>query len=298
LNARWIGSICRGCRALGDTEVGGVVLETQGQGDDSLGGPGDGEAVLDASGGLEDRHQPQRSPRITVDSSQRLVHLTNLVGLFDLGDQDQLGFLGRDRLEVRQPHRQLVDSHHPLDAAEVHRAQGVADEQARGLFLVGVNRVFEVEDHRVGPVESGVDEVLGLVSGQVEPRATHPVPRRRIGLYGSPRRTAVARDLDARAPDRGLDPRRNHEGQGALVFDREPRVLDPQRGQHRGRLLADRVAVVRLDLGFERDLDAAAGGSRELDPEVRADTIATAAGASDSVLARGHGPSGESRDAR
>ena len=64
-------------------------------------------------------------------------------------------------------------------AAEIDGAKSIADENAGGIFLGGVNRIFQIENDRVGRMQTGVDEVLRLVSRQVEAGASQPVARRR-----------------------------------------------------------------------------------------------------------------------
>ena len=101
-----------------------------------------------------------------------------LCGGFDLRDENEVGRLRNDLFEVGQSQRQLVDAHHALSGAEIHGAKSVANEQAGGIFLGMVDRILEVEDDRVGPVQSRVDEVLRLVAGKVEARAAETIFRR------------------------------------------------------------------------------------------------------------------------
>ena len=97
--------------------------------------------------------------------------------MLHLGYQDQVRLLADHRLQILQPQGELIDPHHPLGPAEIDHGQGVAYEDARGILVVRVDRVLQVEDDAVGFVQPGVDEILRFVPRNVEPGAAHTVAR-------------------------------------------------------------------------------------------------------------------------
>ena len=113
------------------------------------------------------------------DLGDSLFHRQHLLRVLDLGDEHQVGRFRDDLFQILVAERELVDAHHALGGAEIHRAQGVADQNAGRVLLRGMDRVFEVEDDGVGRVQSGVDEILGFAAGKVEPRAAQSVASRR-----------------------------------------------------------------------------------------------------------------------
>ena len=110
----------------------------------------------------------------------RAVCFDDLLRVLDLRNQDQVRRLGNDLVEIFQTERQLVDAHHAFALQKVDRAQRIAHQEAGSVFLAGMHRIFQVEDDRVGTVQRGVDEVLGLAARKVEPRAPQAITRRRL----------------------------------------------------------------------------------------------------------------------
>ncbi len=166
--------------SLHHAEVGGVIFEADSEGGDSVGRGCDGEGILDAESGLKNRHEPDGTGDFVLlrNARDRFVDFLHLGSRFDLGNQDEVGRLRDDLFQVGQPQRQLVDAHHALGACEIHGAKSVANQQAGGIFLGVVDRVFEVEDDGVGRVQTCIDEVLRLVAGQIEARAAETIFRR------------------------------------------------------------------------------------------------------------------------
>ena len=209
---------------------------------------------------------------IRVIASLDFAHLRRRL---DLRNQDEVGRLGNDFFQIGQSQRQLIDAHHALGRAEIHRAQRIAHQQARRIFLGVVDRVFEIEDDRVGPVQSRVDEVLGLVARQIKPRAAQAVARR---SRGQRKRVGQRRFLLAQsgATHRRLHPRRDDEGQRAFIHDADEGMLDAQRMQHIAHLLPDVLAVIQRHPRAQLDLDAAAGALFHADVQVGAHIAARA----------------------
>ena len=195
----------------------------------------------------------------------------------DLGNEDQVGRLRNDLLQVCQAQRQLIDADHALGCAEIHRPQRIAHQQPRHIFLGVVHRIFEVENDCVRRVQSGVDEVLGLVARQVEPRAAQAITgRRRRQRHGFRQRgLALAKSGTAH---RCFNSRGNDEWQRAFVHDLDEGVLDAECSQNLTHLSADRLAVVQLDARLQFDLDAATGALFEADVQVGAHVAAGASG--------------------
>ena len=113
-----------------------------------------------------------------MDIADPPIDLAHLGCPLDLRDHDQVGLRQHDGVEVFEAQRQRVDPHHPLGLTEVEVDQRTPYEIARRVLVIGVHRVFEVEDHAIGAVLAGVDHVPRLVARQVEPRATEPVASR------------------------------------------------------------------------------------------------------------------------
>ena len=65
-----------------------------------------------------------------------------------------------------------VDADHDLAAPEAARAHGLGDQTARGDFLVGGDRIFEIEDQRVRGQRLGLRQRLRVGAGHVEDAAT------------------------------------------------------------------------------------------------------------------------------
>ena len=102
-----------------------------------------------------------------MDGSQNVRHLLRRL---NLRDQDQVGRLRNNLFEVLKPERQLIDANHALGCAKIHRSQCIANQQpGRVLFRV-VDGIFQIENDCVRRVQSGVDEVLGLVAGKIKAR--------------------------------------------------------------------------------------------------------------------------------
>ena len=118
----------------------------------------------------------RRSLRDRINSSHNVRHLRSG---FDFRNQNEIGRLRNNLFQVGQSERKLIDSHHALGRAEIHGPQRIANQQPRRIFLGIVHRIFQVENDRVRPMQSGVDEVLGLVAGKIEPRAPQTIARRR-----------------------------------------------------------------------------------------------------------------------
>ena len=102
-------------------------------------------------------------------------------GVSTLGMRIRSGDCGIDLFKIGKAERQLVDAYHALGRTEIDRAKSVAHQQSRSIFLGRVNGILQIEDDRVGRVQSGIDEVFGLVSGKVQTRASQAVARRRSG---------------------------------------------------------------------------------------------------------------------
>ena len=56
-----------------------------------------------------------------------IIHLPELGGMFAFGQQDQVGMMGDDLLQVVQSPGQLVDPDHSFGSVEIHLPQGISD---------------------------------------------------------------------------------------------------------------------------------------------------------------------------
>ena len=259
-------------RGLHHPEVGGVILQANAHGDHALAGAGDGQRVLDPQGRFQDGHQPDRSVEFAArrDLCDSRFHRQHLLRVLDLGDEHQVGRFRDDLFQILVAERELVDAHHALSGAEIHRAQGIAHQDAGRVLFRGMDRVFEVEDDGVGCVQSGVDEIFWLAAGKVEPRAAQAVASRRRRQRNGLRKRAAALSQPC-APDRRLDAGSDHERQRAFILNGDAGVMDAEFRQHILRLSADAVAIIRSDARLEFDLDAAGVARLEDDPQVGAD---------------------------
>ncbi len=93
------------------------------------------------------------------------MHLPHLIGVFGLGNENQVRVFRHDGIEILEPERQLVDSHHALGAHEIHAAEGVPDQEPRRILVVGMDRVLEIENDCVRLMDAGIEHELGLVAG-------------------------------------------------------------------------------------------------------------------------------------
>ncbi len=208
-----------------------------------------------------------------MSSLDHAIGFRHLFGKLGLGKQHQVRRFGNNLRQIFKAHGQLVDAHHALALAEIHRAQRVADQNARGIFFRVMHGILEIENDGVGPVQRGVDEVLGLGAGKVQTRAAQTISRRWFRQRDLFRRR-FASEAESGAPCGSLDPRRNHEGQRALIAEFDAGMLDAENIEHLPRLRQYGLAIVGRDPGLHRDLEAAAVA--RLDGHVQIGTHVTA----------------------
>ncbi len=175
-----------------DAQVRRVVLQSDREGHDGVRGGRDGEGVLHAERRLQDGHQPDgpgAAGRLQLPDA--FGHGGHLLGAFRLGEKNEVGRFRDDRLEILEAQRKLIDPHHALGALEIDTPQRVPHQQPCRVLFGWMDGILEIEDHGIRPMDAGVDHELGLVAGQVEPRAPQPVSG---GLASGdrPRGTAVS----------------------------------------------------------------------------------------------------------
>ena len=73
-----------------DAQVGGVILQANGQRHHILGGGGDGSGILNALPRLKDWHQPDRTVDLVahLEFVDHVIDLRNLAGMLDFRNQD------------------------------------------------------------------------------------------------------------------------------------------------------------------------------------------------------------------
>ena len=101
----------------------------------------DRECVLDPESRFQDRHQPDR-PRdaiVGLDVSNASACFDHLLRVLDLGNQDQVGRLRDDFVEIFEAEWKLVDAHHAFAAQKINRTQRIANQQAGSIFLARVD---------------------------------------------------------------------------------------------------------------------------------------------------------------
>ena len=178
-------------------------------------------------------------------------------GSLDFRNQNQIRTLAHHFRQIFESQRQLVDPHHALARSEIDSTQSISHQDASRIFLSAMHRIFQIENHRIGRMQRGVDVVFRLGSRQVEPRPAQTVLLRRRRQRMLLRQRAFAQ-RDASTPSRGLDASRDNKRQRAFIMNRNPRVLHAEFAENFPRLLEDRRAVIGRNPRLQRDLDPAA----------------------------------------
>ena len=108
----------------GHAEVGSVVLESDGEGGHIFGDRGDRKRVLNSERGFENGHDPDGTDDAMAEFqfADHAVHFCDLLWIFDLGHENQVGTFGDDVGQVFESERQLVDANHALAIAKVDGA--------------------------------------------------------------------------------------------------------------------------------------------------------------------------------
>ena len=132
-----------------------------------------GECVLDPQSRFHDRHQPNRAINAFAgfQFDDHTIDISYLLGRLNLGNQYEVRRFRNYFGQILQPQRQLVDANHAFASAEIDSAQGVAYKDSRGIFFGVVNRIFQIKNDCVRPMQCGVNEILRFSSGEIEPRA-------------------------------------------------------------------------------------------------------------------------------
>jgi hypothetical protein len=128
-------------------------------------------------------------------------------------------------------------------------------------------------------MQPGVDEVLGLVAGQIQTRAAQAVTRTwRIlrSLHMSRGHTYLINHTSS--ADGCFNPCGNNKRQRALVIHYDSGVLDAEFGQHLPSLRAYGVAIVWLHAGGQLQFYSPGMARLEQDVTVRTDIRAGASG--------------------
>ena len=120
-------------------------------------------------------------PSRVLISHDRAIHFRHLLGALNFRNQNQIRAFANHFRQIFEAERQLVDAHHALAFAEIHRPQRVSHQNAGRVFLVAMHRIFEVENYRIRLMERGVDEVFRLRTGQIKTRTTQATLRGRGG---------------------------------------------------------------------------------------------------------------------
>src|ERR1700732_593540 len=140
-----------------------------------------------------------------------------------------------------------------------------------------MNRILEIENDGAGPVQQGVDEVLGLGAWKIQARAAQAISGRwyrQSDLFGR----RLASEPQPTTPGGSFNPRRNYERQGALVAQFNPGVLDAKHLQHLPCLRHYGLALVGRDPGVHRDLEASAVARLDGHVQIGADIPAAMSG--------------------
>ena len=83
-------------------------------------------------------------------------------------------------LQVFKPRFALVDAYHPFHTEEIYRPEGISDHEPGSFFFSGTDRVLQIQDDCIGPMDSRVQHPLWHIARNVE-----PAPAQAIGRRGS-----------------------------------------------------------------------------------------------------------------
>jgi len=96
-------------------------------------------------------HRPDRNSRWGVARFKRGCHFVHLLGRFHFRHADRSGPRAGSRLQIVSTPlgSERVNADHDLAPAETPRFHGGGNQFARWNFLVGRDRIFEIENHRI-----------------------------------------------------------------------------------------------------------------------------------------------------